>query len=83
MRECRLAADSVFDFVAQTLFQGLTSAVYERANSSDPSLNGTAALIVRDGDADVEWGILVDTVRLDPHVVYLSRWPIHYDASVK
>jgi hypothetical protein len=57
MRECRLAADNVFDYAAQMLFQGLTSAVYVRANSTDTSLNGTAVGMVRDGDADVEWRI--------------------------
>jgi hypothetical protein len=79
MRECRLAADSVFNFVAKMLFQGLTSAVYVGVNSSDWSLNSTAALMVRDGDVDVEWGAPVDTVITDlhVHVVQLRGRPIY------
>jgi hypothetical protein len=68
-----VAADNVFDFAAQMLFQGLTSAVYVRANSSDQSFNGTAASMVRGGDADVEWRVLVDTVRKD-RPVFPVKW---------
>lgn len=60
IHDCRRRADTVFDFAAAMLFQGLTSARYIPIDDPDRSLNATAVTMLWERQADVEYACSVD-----------------------